>query len=84
LRRVSRFAVADADFLVVSVSPDEKSLARLTAAERLVLNLVLAGLTDAEIARKRTVSRRTISKQVASILQKLEVASRAELGAKIV
>jgi DNA-binding NarL/FixJ family response regulator len=84
LRRISRLTVDNASFLVVSVSPNAPALDRLTPAEREVLGHVLEGLTDAEIARRRTVSRRTVSKQVESILEKLDVASRAELGAKLV
>ena len=83
-RRVSGFSVDDARFLVVSVAPDDTALRELTAAEREVLDHLLSGLTDREIARRRAVSPRTVSTQVASILRKLGVASRAELAAKLV
>lgn len=76
--------MGDAAFLVVSVAPDGQALDQLTAAERQVLAHVLSGLTDGEIARRRSVSPRTVSSQVASILRKLGVASRGELGAKLI
>ena len=74
----------DARFLVVSVEPDDEALRRLTKAEREVVTHVLSGLTDGEIARRRGVSTRTVSAQVASILSKLGAASRTELGAKLI
>lgn len=56
--------------------------ARLTDAERDVIQLVLAGHTDAEIAERRGTSARTVHKQVASAYRKLGVRSRRELWAK--
>ena len=83
-RRVSQFSIDDASFLVVSVSPRADALERLTPAERKVLGHVLSGLTDAQIAKRRAVSTRTVSTQVASILRKLGGTSRAELTTKLV
>lgn len=54
---------------------------QLTKAERDVLALLLAGLSNAEIARQRRTSVRTVANQVASIFQKLGVSSRSELAA---
>jgi DNA-binding CsgD family transcriptional regulator len=56
---------------------------RLTRAEREVTALLVAGLSNAEIARRRGSSPRTVANQVASIFQKLGVSSRLELQAAI-
>ena len=49
---------------------------RLTARELDVLRLIVGGLTDKEIADHLSISRRTASKHVATILAKLDVSSR--------
>ncbi len=51
----------------------------LTPAEHEVASHLLAGMSNAEIARKRRVSPRTVANQVACIYRKLRVRSRAEL-----
>jgi DNA-binding CsgD family transcriptional regulator len=56
--------------------------ARLSDAERAVALLVMDGHTNAEIGAMRGTSARTIANQVARILEKLGVASRAELVAR--
>jgi len=53
----------------------------LTSAEREVLALVRGGLSNAEIARRRGRSVRTVANQIASIFAKCGVRSRAELFA---
>jgi DNA-binding NarL/FixJ family response regulator len=53
----------------------------LTEAEREVAKLVVAGLSNEAIARRRNVSVRTIAKQVSAIYRKLAVRSRRELSA---
>lgn len=57
------------------------SLEKLTAAEREIVASVLAGRTNAEIARSRGTSPRTIAKQVAAAMAKLGVHGRGELAA---
>jgi DNA-binding NarL/FixJ family response regulator len=55
---------------------------RLTEAERDVALAVIRGLSNAEIARARHASVRTIANQMAALMKKLEVASRVELAAR--
>ncbi len=50
-------------------------------AQREVLDLILQGLTNAEIARRRRRSERTVAHQVDSLYRRLGVGSRAELVA---
>jgi DNA-binding CsgD family transcriptional regulator len=54
----------------------------LTRADRAVAALVIDGATNAEIARRRRVSVRTVANQVASIFRKVGVGSRGELVAR--
>lgn len=56
--------------------------AALTAAERAVCALLVAGLSDADIASLRGTTRSTITKQVDAIFRKLGVRSRRELIAR--
>lgn len=53
-----------------------------TAAERAVHALLLAGLSDAEIAAVRGTTRSTVTKQVDAVFRKLGVRSRRELIAR--
>ena len=55
----------------------------VTAAERAVLALAAAGLSNAETAARRGVSPRTVANQMASLFRKLGVHSRLELQAWI-
>lgn len=55
----------------------------LTAAEREVVELVLAGSSNQEIADTRGASYRTVANQLASIFKKVGVSSRVELVAKL-
>lgn len=54
----------------------------LTAAERAVHALLLAGLSDADIAEVRATTRSTVTKQVDAVFRKLGVRSRRELIAR--
>ncbi len=63
--------------LVLPLSFDAEAIwDRLTAAECEVAHLIAAGLSNAEIARRRGVSPRTVANQAARIFRKLGVASR--------
>ena len=54
----------------------------LTAAERDIAAGLLAGESNAHIARRRGTSVRTVANQVASLFRKANVQSRAELVAR--
>jgi DNA-binding CsgD family transcriptional regulator len=75
-RRVG-FRFAGREFLVVSYEPNLP--AELAPAEREIARAILAGKPNAEIARERGTSPRTVANQVASIFRRLGVGSRAEL-----
>ena len=53
---------------------------RLTRSEAEIAGEIMAGHSNAEIARRRGTAVRTIANQVASIYRKLGVRSRLELG----
>jgi DNA-binding CsgD family transcriptional regulator len=55
----------------------------LTAAENEVLACAAAGLSNAEIARRRGKSLRTIANQLASAYRKLGVSGRQEVLAQL-
>jgi len=76
--RAERFEIDGVEYVVFEWD-SARSLSALSPSERAVCELLLAGLSNAEIARRRQTSVRTIANQVAAILKKLEVASRFEL-----
>lgn len=55
----------------------------LSAAQHDVLRLMLAGLSNADIAKTRGTSPRTVANQIASIFRNLGVRSRAEVFALV-
>jgi DNA-binding NarL/FixJ family response regulator len=70
--------------LVVFAFPTKgDALGPLTEAERDVVDLILRGLTTAQIAAARGVAKATVASQLQSIYRKLGVASRAELACKL-
>lgn len=76
----------DGDRMVVFAWPaitKHDSQVALTAAERQVVDHVMRGASNAEIASSRGTSARTVANQVQSILRKVRVRSRHELIAKI-
>jgi DNA-binding CsgD family transcriptional regulator len=81
--RVARFSLGADDLVVLSfpVRPTELPPV-LTAAERAVVEAMLSGKTNPEIARARGTSTRTVANQIANAFQKLEVSSRGELAAR--
>jgi DNA-binding CsgD family transcriptional regulator len=77
-----RFTLGGHDFAVLAIPrADTKHLDSLTKAEREVCQLVLAGLSNADIARARGCSPNTVRNQVASAYGKLGITSRVELAA---
>ena len=81
--QVTYFQVGGEEFAVLAVPAAPALPSSLSAAERAVVKLVIAGRSNAEIARARRVSVRTVANQVASILRKLGVGSRASLIAAL-
>jgi DNA-binding CsgD family transcriptional regulator len=69
----------------VPVTPalESPETAALTKAERAVVDLALGGLSNAEIARRRRSSPRTVAGQLAAAYRKLGIGSRRELTAKL-
>ncbi|WP_039778397.1 helix-turn-helix domain-containing protein, partial [Nocardia cerradoensis] len=55
----------------------------LTRAEQEVAALAAAGWTNGEIAARRGSSARTVDAQVAAVLRKLAVASRADIAPRV-
>lgn len=54
----------------------------LTGAERAVLQAVLTGQDNSEIARQRNASVRTVANQLAALFRKFDVSCKGELAAK--
>jgi len=79
--QAAQFHLRDEQF-VVFVLP-ATPISTLTAAERAVAALVVGGASNADIARARSTSARTVANQVARIYRKLGVGSRAELAAAL-
>ncbi|HXN04619.1 MAG TPA: response regulator transcription factor [Candidatus Acidoferrum sp.] len=59
----------------------DERLARLSAQEERILELIAAGRTNREIGDKLHLAEKTVKNYVTSILSKLEVARRAEAAA---
>lgn len=69
--------------LIFSVPLEEVAEHGLTPSESEVAQAVCQGLSNHEIAQRRQTSVRTVANQLASIYEKLEVHSRAELVVKL-
>ncbi|WP_437554431.1 LuxR C-terminal-related transcriptional regulator [Sorangium sp. So ce367] len=77
----SRHALVEVASAMFGVRSSSAPAATLTPAERDVLELLRRGLTNAEIARLRERSSRTVANQVASVLHKCGAPSRRALAA---
>ena len=81
-RKMAEVQIAGEPWLLASAPlADPDRLALLTPAEQEVALLLLAGSTNADIARRRGSAERTVANQVASIFGKLRARSRSELAA---
>jgi two-component system nitrate/nitrite response regulator NarL len=65
---------------MLSTRPNSDKVARLTRREREVASLLTQGLTNKEIALHLSIEVRTVKNHVHHILEKLECASRREVG----
>ncbi len=82
--RLAEVAIAEDRFLVgASAKLDEARLAALTPSEREVAALLITGSSNADIARRRGASERTVANQARAIYRKLSVGSRVELAAAL-
>jgi DNA-binding NarL/FixJ family response regulator len=80
----SRFQIGTDEYALLEWPlPEPPPPAGFTAAERGVLELLRAGLGNAQIAAARGTSPRTVANQIASIFRKLGVGSRSELFARL-
>jgi DNA-binding NarL/FixJ family response regulator len=69
------------DVALLSIpAQSEGALDSLTHAELSIARKLVDGRSNAEIARARGTSERTVANQVAAIFKKLRVGSRAELA----
>jgi DNA-binding CsgD family transcriptional regulator len=73
------------DTLLIGSTPclDETKLAGLSAAERQVLVLLIAGSTNLDIAMRRATSTRTVANPVQAIFRKFGARTRSELIARL-
>src|SRR5687768_13657472 len=79
--RIVRMRLGSEELIVVSVPSLEPTLpGDLTRAERGVASLLLAGMSNRDIARVRGVSVRTVANQAAAIFRKIGIRRRAQLG----
>ena len=67
-----------ADFFASAPSVAESKFPTLTARELEVLNLVAAGLSNAQIAERLFLSQKTVRNHVHAVLTKLQAADRAQ------
>jgi DNA-binding CsgD family transcriptional regulator len=80
--RGSALQVGIGNYVLLSLPRAWNMPDNLTAAERQVALAVLSGLSNADIARMRGSSPRTVANQLATIFRKLGVRSRSELASR--
>jgi DNA-binding NarL/FixJ family response regulator len=71
-------ADAPAPAKTTAAAPEEKILLELSAAKRDVLRLMAQGYNNMEIARKLTLSEKTVRNYISIIYAKLQIKSRGE------
>ena len=80
--RATKLRIGKERWVVLSVPVPSGARVELSEAERAVKAMLLRGDSNADIARARGTSVRTVANQVASIFRKLGVRSRAELATR--
>lgn len=83
---MKRFHLGDVELVVLDYPLAEGAALlqeRLTATQRAIALLALEGYANRDIALRRAVSEKTVSKHLAAVYQRLGVSSRAELAALI-
>jgi DNA-binding CsgD family transcriptional regulator len=79
--KVFPFEIAGDDYAVLSLPTSQgRPLANLSPAEMDVVERVLEGRSNAEIARARGTALRTVANQVANVFRKVGARSRVELA----
>lgn len=78
--QVRRLQVHGQPVLLVSFPTPAQAFAQLTAAERQIAALLIAGKKNRDIATARSTTVRTVNKQIESLYAKLKVGSRAQLA----
>ena len=78
-----RLTVGEEELVVFVWESQHAAAKALSDAERVVLQLVVAGKSNAAIAQARGTSVRTIANQVASLLRKLGARSRYDLIGRV-
>jgi DNA-binding NarL/FixJ family response regulator len=82
--RVYRIDVRGIALAIVTFEADRHGgFPPLTDAERHVLAALLAGKSNADIAKERETAARTVANQVARLFKKLAVRSRSELVMRV-
>jgi DNA-binding CsgD family transcriptional regulator len=82
--RAELFDLDGAQVVVFELRDHDVVPEALTAAEREIVRLLLAGRSAREIAAQRAVSYRTVANQLASSYRKLGVCSVQELLARVI
>lgn len=83
MRRVEQLTLGEVRLIVVS-APLAGAHGALTLVEREVAQLIARGMSNAEIARSRGTSVRTVANQVRSIFMKLDVDCRRKVAAELI
>jgi len=81
--RAFRFRYRGEELFVVSVPLRTPAPHGLTQAEKDVARAIVRGRSNAEIARARGTSVRTVANQVASLMRRIGAGSRADVAARL-
>lgn len=81
--QMTHLRLSGARHLLIPLPVAALPLSLLTPAERAVVEGAIAGQSNAELARSRSTSTRTVANQLSAAYQKLGVRSRGELAKKL-